>query len=528
MGNTGFAWAVMEPSLGSITASVAQLQLLKPGAEAWADCRAAGVSDVDEGEPSQFGGVPVAPSPSGGRPSTGVICSDPSAFERDSIKQGTIDQSSVDLRSVDQRSVDQRSVDPLRAESEACLDGLEIACRLEHQVAALKAALAARYVEVSESLEPPEATFADKAMNLRSMIAEVACVMTVSGPVAGAFLEAAQQLTSALPLTRAALVSGDLSWQHARTMVEETADLECAAAGAFESHFLDPTVSNPARGCPISELTPGRFRVKARIFRERDHPESIEKRHAKCISDRHVEYTPARDGMAWLSLYLGADTASGIWERTTSAARALQNPDEVRTLPQLRADIAAHWLLDSSTGIGADVPAPRAQVLVTVPVFSLMGLTEEPATLDGYGPVPATMARHLVANGADSFLRVLVDPRSGAPLEIGRNSYRVPKAMRQWLRMRDGKCPFPGCSSPSLDNDADHLLAWHNGGHTGIANLGQPCHQHHQLKHNTTWTPTPATEHDPPGWISPAGRTYQSESQDWEPPEIPHPDPVPI
>ncbi|MFB9654500.1 HNH endonuclease signature motif containing protein, partial [Pseudarthrobacter oxydans] len=157
-----------------------------------------------------------------------------------------------------------------------------------------------------------------------------------------------------------------------------------------------------------------------------------------------------------------------------------------------------------------------------VPVFSLMGLTEEPAVLDGFGPIPASMARDLVAHGADSFHRVLVDPRDGAPLEIGRTSYRVTKAMRNWLRLRDGKCPFPGCSNSSLDNEADHLLAWHDGGTTGISNLGQPCPKHHRLRHTSGWKPTPATKNQPPGWTSPTGRQYKSEHQDWEPPHWPH------
>ncbi|MCY1240486.1 hypothetical protein D9M72_533380 [compost metagenome] len=78
--------------------------------------------------------------------------------------------------------------------------------------------------------------------------------------------------------------------------------------------------------------------------------------------------------MAWLSAYLPADTAAGIWERTTAAARSLQSPDEARTLTQLRADIAATWLLgghtigggaaggtaDGGTGLGGDAPSPRA------------------------------------------------------------------------------------------------------------------------------------------------------------------------
>jgi hypothetical protein len=131
------------------------------------------------------------------------------------------------------------------------------------------------------------------------------------------------------------------------------------------------------------------------------------------------------------------------------------------------------------------------------------------------------MARKLVADGAGSFYRVLVDPRDGAPLEIGRTSYRVTKAIRRWLRLRDGKCPFPGCSNNSLDNEADHILAWHHGGTTGISNLGQPCPKHHRLRHTSGWTPTPATKNEPPGWISPSGRRYKSEHQDWEPPHWP-------
>ncbi len=212
--------------------------------------------------------------------------------------------------------------------------------------------------------------------------------------------------------------------------------------------------------------------------------------------------------MAWLSAYLPADQASGIWDRATTAARALQGPTESRTLTQLRADNVADWLLGGTLDGTADsIRSPKAQVLVTVPVFALMGLTEEPATLDGYGPIPPSMARALVADGAESFHRVLTDPRDGAPLEIGRESYRIPKAMRQWLRLRDGKCPFPGCTNQSLDNEADHILAWANGGTTGISNLGQPCHKHHRLKHTTRMDTHRQPPHEPPGWTHPPAAT---------------------
>ncbi|CAI3795962.1 HNH endonuclease signature motif containing protein [Pseudarthrobacter sp. MM222] len=459
------------------------------------------------------------------------------------------------------RSDPLRDADPLRDLADACLDGLAELARVDARFAALKVRLAADYAQAAAALAPPAASPQEHTAQEMAVVAEVACVLTVSERSAAALLSEALVLTAELPLTLAALQAGTISWQHARILVDETTNLEPGAAAALEAHFLDPAAPNPARGCLAGDLTPGRFRAKTRAWRERHHPVSIEARHTRSAADRRVDYTPDRDGMAWLSAYLPADTAAGIWDRTTAAARALQGPHEARTLPQVRADITATWLLTSNgtsgttggtsgttsnagtadgTGGGragirgtggsgwgpADgpaggVPSPRAQVLITVPVLSLLGATEEPAILDGYGPIPPSMARRLMADGADSFYRVLTDPRDGAPLEIGRTSYRLTTPQRRWLRLRDAKCPFPGCSNHSLDNDADHLLAWADGGTTGITNLGQPCPKHHRLKHTTAWTPTPASKNTPPGWTSPTGRHYPSEHQDWEPPHWP-------
>ncbi|YCH19656.1 HNH endonuclease [Arthrobacter sp. D1-29] len=460
--------------------------------------------------------------------------------------------------------------DPLRRRLDAYLNALAEVGRAEAKHAALKVHLAAGIAELEEAIATPAVTAQDATAQEMSVIAEVACALTVSERTAGALISESQALTSILPQTLSALQEGSISWQHARIMVDETNNLDPDGAAALEAHFLDPGAPNPARGVAAGELVPSRFRAKARTWRERHHPVSIEKRHAKGVQDRRLEYQPDRDGMAWLAAYLPADQASGIWDRTTTAARALQGPHENRTLTQLRADVAATWLLTNNTsgsltapmagggtdrrriaggiddrtmgatstnssiggtgtgngtrletGIAGAVPSPTAQVLITVPVMALLGATDEPATLDGYGPIPPSMARRLVSDGATSFMRVLTDPRDGAPLEIGRTSYRITKAMRQWLRLRDGKCPFPGCNNHSLDNEADHLLAWARGGTTGIANLGQPCPKHHRLRHTTAWTPTSATKNKPPGWTSPTGRHYRSEQPDWEPPHWP-------
>lgn len=52
--------------------------------------------------------------------------------------------------------------------------------------------------------------------------------------------------------------------------------------------------------------------------------------------------------MSWLSLYLPAPTAEGIWDQCTLTAQAAQGLHEDRTLTQLRADVAAALLLSQS------------------------------------------------------------------------------------------------------------------------------------------------------------------------------------
>jgi len=408
-------------------------------------------------------------------------------------------------------------VDVLQRRYEIRLERLEVTARLEAQLAAMKARDSAEAVGFQQAMTPPDASLHDITYTEMSVVEEIAGVLTISSAAAAAFLEQSRKVCS-LPPVFEALATGDVSWQHAKVIADETEGLNPAGAAALVAHFFDPEVPHPARGAAPGELVPSRFRAKVRGWRERHHPESIEKRHAKGVADRRMEYTPDRDGMARVTLYLPGDTACAIWNRTTATARGLQGPNETRTITQLRPDIAASLLLGSGTASElGEVPTPRADVLVMVPVLSLLGATDEPAVLDGLGPIPASMARKLVAGGADSFYRVLVDPRDGAPLEIGRKNYRLTETIKRWIRMRDAKCTFPGCTNHTPDNETDHLQAWEHGGTTGTSNLAQLCPKHHRLKHHSRWTPDPATKNEPPGWTSPTGRHFNTEHPDPEP-----------
>jgi hypothetical protein len=160
-----------------------------------------------------------------------------------------------------------------------------------------------------------------------------------------------------------------------------------------------------------------------------------------------------------------------------------------------------------------------AKVFVTVPVLTLLdrddllGHDELPATLDGYGPIDADTARTLAAH-APSFIRLLTHPETGAVLSMGRDSYRVPQDLKNWLQVRDVTCRFPGCSRHAARCEIDHTRDWAHDGQTRHDNLAHLCKSHHILKHKSDWQVTQAS--DGTGnltWTSPAGRNYVTEPE---------------
>ncbi len=170
---------------------------------------------------------------------------------------------------------------------------------------------------------------------------------------------------------------------------------------------------------------------------------------------------------------------SAIYNRVTDTALSLQGAHEPRTLNQLRTDVAIDLLASgvTETGLGATI---NATVNITVPVLSLMGHTEEPAELEGYGPIDPETARRL-AGTAKSFLRVLTHPHTGVVLGVSSTAFRVPAALKKYLQVRDETCRFPGCNRAARHSDLDHTVDKQCGGSTAANNLYFLCPAHHAL-----------------------------------------------
>jgi hypothetical protein len=328
-------------------------------------------------------------------------------------------------------------------------------------------------------------------------IADIAMRLTVAEGTVVTMARQAELLRDRAPRVWDAFLAGELAVTNARCVA---ATLEALPANRETDSALDEAALQ------VATHAPARFKERMRRLRERLHPRSIAERHADAADGRRVWRENDRDGMAWLGVQLKAPDAEMAWQRIDGIARDLcDRPDETRTLDQLRADVVADML----TGRSDPATAPRATVGVVIPMMTLLGLSEEPATLDGYGPIDADTARKLTAH-APSFYRLLTHPVSSTMLDVDRASYRPPADLKRWLAFRDGTCRFYGCGRSARTCDIDHTERWATGGTTSADNLAHLSKRHHTLKDESRWK----VEQRPGGiltWTSPTGATWDSD-----------------
>ncbi|MBW0253064.1 HNH endonuclease signature motif containing protein [Cellulomonas sp. PS-H5] len=221
----------------------------------------------------------------------------------------------------------------------------------------------------------------------------------------------------------------------------------------------------------------------------------------------------------------------------TDAARGVQHPAPppgVACAPpgiatdtdvDLDAKVESATQVETDAGVRtASVPArhgctrcsgrPGAEVRIAIPAATLLGLDDQPAHLDGHGPIDAVQARALAIGGV--WQRVVTDPLTARVLDVGRERYRPPAALAELIRVRDKTCAAPGCRVPACGCELDHTQEFHPRpggdpdaplGRTDADNLGPVCHRHHRLKTDGGFRLRQIS----PGlfeWITPTGHRY--------------------
>ncbi|MHA3838126.1 DUF222 domain-containing protein [Terrabacter sp. AAH1] len=80
--------------------------------------------------------------------------------------------------------------------------------------------------------------------------------------------------------------------------------------------------------------------------------------------------------------------------------------------------------------------------------------------------------------------------RDGAPLDVGYRERLFTYSQRLALIARDRGCSFTGCTVPATWCEAHHVVPWHRGGRTDLANGALLCPHHHTHVHQHDLTAT--------------------------------------
>ena len=432
---------------------------------------------------------------------------------------------------------------------------------LEKQNGWLQSVMQTAFVAIAddqrESLEYGESGVDDEERE------EIAAALRLSPATAQAKLDTARILVNELPATCAALASGEISAAHANVIARESAPL---LRGGIDRELIAQIEKSAIASAEFH--TPAQVANKIRTAVARALPVECEESFARAHELRKVSCYPERDGMATVIALLSAPDAQSVMvaiERhlqrkdrqalhlisaQNSYATDQNSATDQNTLSgnndlATSSEIGNPWKIDNrradafieiinqylTTDIadqagadqaGADQTATLAgnlskqkkikninrkpiSINVTVDLPTLLGIAENPAQLTGYGPIPASLARELAADG--NWQRFITDPRSGELLDLGRKSYRPSQYLVDFLLARDRTCRFPGCRYPAHRSDIDHVTPWDEGGKTTPENLGALCRRHHRLKTHGGWKVTSASDGSCE-WISPNGKHY--------------------
>jgi Domain of unknown function (DUF222) len=366
---------------------------------------------------------------------------------------------------------------------------------------------------------------ADRTVGVGFDADEVAFALHLPRAVAQREVVLGRDLIHRLPAVLAALEAGRIDLARARVFSDLLA--------AVDDDTLARTIAD--KFLPSAEEWTA-SQLRSRLQREilAADPDAAKQSYERSVAERRVELTANPDTTAYLAgIFLPPQKAAAAFERVDALARGLKNDGDTRTLDQLRADVFCD-LLSGTLAQQAPQPVHRPGVVeLAVPLATLTGQSNEPATLAGYGPVIADIARQVAeqaaAHGSGYQWRFSVYSPDGTLLHHGTTRARptnqpmlVPcpprqpddtarfpsAALRRWITARDTTCRAPGCTAPARSCDVDHTNDHVDGGRTCHDNLGLLCRHHHRLKHEGGFH----LQQPKPGafvWISPTGRTYR-------------------
>ncbi|AUA13028.1 hypothetical protein CFP59_05182 [Streptomyces malaysiensis subsp. malaysiensis] len=384
---------------------------------------------------------------------------------------------------------------------------------------------------------------------------EVACALKLSGTTAAKRLEVARELDRHYPTTLGMLERGEICYMQAVAVTEACAVLDPEVAGQVEAVLVEK----------MPGLATGQTRRALSREILRADPHGAEQRHQARKRERQMVHYPKDDGMALWGATLPAEQAAAMNAAVDAHASTL--PDEGRTLRQKRVDALVDLVLNR-TDPGAATPGARPSgepassgptpsgsapdrlgpdrsgpggpitsgpitsgttaggrsatvVQVTVPLDVLIGDSDDPAQLKGYGPITAGQARRIAFAKGTVWHRLIIEPKTGMLIKTDPTTYKPTAETERHVIARDAYCTFPACRMPARRCDLDHVEPFNHhdpaaGGQTVPENLGALCRRHHRMKtHHPGWAVKRDSRTGTTTWTAPTGHRYTNRPHDY-------------
>ncbi|UYY80883.1 HNH endonuclease [Arthrobacter sp. YA7-1] len=382
-----------------------------------------------------------------------------------------------------------------RAELIDQLRGLE---DLKSAAAAAQARIAVAFDAVQRSADAAAGVPADERG--RGVAAQVALARRESPAKGSRLLGLAKALVTEMPRTLAALESGRLNEWRATLLVKETACLSAEDRCAVDEELAADTGTFDGAGDKA-------ILAAARAAAYRRDPRTVTQRASHAATERHVSLRPAPDTMTYLTTLLPVAQGVAVHAALSRHADTLRNAGEDT---RSRGQIMADTLVERTTGTPAGISGVELQLVMTD--RTLFQSDAEPARLPGYGIVPARWARSLLTAGEPEsgqelkvwLRRLYTAPATGELVGADSRARLYPPGLRRFIQARDDTCRTPYCDAPI--RHIDHIIPWHHGGTTSLANGAGLCEACNHTKELPGWTAQTRTAQTGTATTSPGTR----------------------
>ncbi len=315
-------------------------------------------------------------------------------------------------------------------------------------------------------------------------------------------------LTTELPNTFTALQQGRITEWRAQIVARETGWLSAEHRARVDAELA----------ASLESLSDRTVEAETKKLAYGLDPHGYLARISTAESGRRVSLRPAPDTMSVLRGFLPVTHGVSVLASLQQHADSLRSQGDERTRGQIMADTLVERVTGQAT---ADAVPVQVRLVMTDQALLNYGASpDEPAHLEGYGPLPADLARRIAntaSTKADLWLRRLfTSPQSGALVAMESRRRHFDDGLADVLIVRDRVCRTPWCGAPIKHKD--HVIPVEQGGATSEANGQGLCEACNYAKQAPGWRARASGDRagDEVQITTPTGHRYRS-----RPPALP-------